>query len=617
MEFTWQHPHYLWIGPALFVAVLLSAVLFHRWRRRIWRILGLSTQGTVLSEAPMGTARFFTRYTLLGLALLFLGLALANLQMGTQTQTVERQGSDVVFVLDASLSMLAEDIAPNRLEKAKMLISRSIDALGGDRVGIIAYAGSPYPALPITTDYAAAKMALNSLSPSQMPSQGTNLAAALDYAFDYFSPESPAGRTIVVLTDGEDHEGLGAGILPDFAVNTLLVGLGTSKGGPIPVRKMSTGVQYKKDTKGEVVITRRDQNMLNQLAAELNSTYADGNRTESALEAIAQRINSEEKAQLEEQISVDYQDQFQWFLFPALVLFSLYLLLSPTVGKAKVSPRALALAAFLLGSAAASGQELQRYQEAMRAGHEAYSSGDFERALELFDSAAVAQPDSAEALYNVGNALQALGEYDKALEAYSNLQNRLQGSPAERSLLSDAFYNSGNVHFQQERYEEAVEAYKQSLRSGPNRSDALYNLSQAIRKRAQQQQEQQEEQQDQEQQDKEQPEDQQESDNKNDEKQEENQENQDQKKPEDQQDQSGEGDEGDQNREDQNNPDEGEPEEGKEKNEPKEGGEAKVQMTPEEIQGLLEAVQRAEQGTAEKVNAKNAKGTKKGGEKDW
>ncbi len=331
MEFTWQHPEYLWIGPALFFAVLLATVFFHRWRRSIWRLLGVDTQGSELSEAPLGTARLFTRHALLASALLFVGLALANLQMGTQKQTVERQGSDVVFVLDASLSMLAEDIAPNRLEKAKMLISRTIDGLGGDRIGIIAYAGSPYPALPITTDYAAAKMALNGISPGQMPSQGTNLAAALEYAYDYFNPESPAGRTIIVLTDGEDHEGLGSSILPNFSVNTLLVGLGTSKGGPIPVRKLSTGVQYKKDQAGEVVITRRDQSTLNSLAAELESTYADGNRTDATLEAIVQRIEGSEKALLEEEVQIDYQDQFQWFLLPALALLFLYLLLPPTV----------------------------------------------------------------------------------------------------------------------------------------------------------------------------------------------------------------------------------------------------------------------------------------------
>ena len=197
----------------------------------------------------------------------------------------------------------------------------------------------------------------------------------------------------------------------------------------------------------------------------------------------------------------------------------------------------------------------------------------------------------------------------------------MQGDPYGRGLLSDALYNSGNIHYQNQRYAEAAEAYKQSLRHQPNRTDALYNLSKAVRKmqsaqEPQEQEQQQDDEQEQEQEQKE-PEQQEESDQKNEEKQEENQDNQEQKKPEDQQDQSGEGEDGENDRDTQSDPKDGEQDKGKEQNEPKEGGEAKTQMTPEEIQGLLEAVQRAEQGTAEKVNAKNAKGTKKSGEKDW
>ena len=174
MEFKWQHPEYLLLGPALFIMVLIASILFHQWRKKAWNILGLDTKKKQPVSTRFGSMRFFTRHVLLALALVFFGLALANLQMGSQKQTINRKGADVVYALDVSRSMLAEDIAPSRLEKAKLLISKSLDGLGGDRVGIIAYAGSAYPALPITTDYAAAKTALQAASPDAVPSQGTN-----------------------------------------------------------------------------------------------------------------------------------------------------------------------------------------------------------------------------------------------------------------------------------------------------------------------------------------------------------------------------------------------------------------------------------------------------------
>ena len=234
MEFKWQHTEWLYAAPLLLLVVIISAVFFQRWRHKVWRILGLSDRSQHASAA-LSKARFYTRYTFLAVAVAFLCISLANLQMSGQTTQVKRQGADVVFALDVSRSMLAEDLTPSRLEKAKLLISRTVDQLGGDRVGIIAYAGSAYPALPITTDYAAAKMALRAASPDAVPSQGTNLAAALAYATDYFNPASPAGRFVIVLTDGEDHEDLTAGSAdPALPVQTMLVALGTTSGGPIP-----------------------------------------------------------------------------------------------------------------------------------------------------------------------------------------------------------------------------------------------------------------------------------------------------------------------------------------------------------------------------------------------
>ena len=609
MEFKWQHPEYLLLGPALFIMVLIASVLFHQWRKKAWNILGLDTKKKQPVSTRFGSMRFFTRHVLLAMALVFFGLALANLQMGSQKQTINRKGADVVYALDVSRSMLAEDIAPSRLEKAKLLISKSLDGLGGDRVGIIAYAGSAYPALPITTDYAAAKTALQAASPDAVPSQGTNLGAALDYAFGYFNPASPAGRFVVVLTDGEDHENLSQLSLPDFPVNILLVGLGSADGGPIPMTKGRNGTTYKKDKNGEVVITRRDDASLFSIGGEINAQYIDGNSTEQAVSKIASFISEGEKADISQEITLDYDHQFTWFLLPGIFLLFIYLLLPSRVGNPfKISSIAVLICTSLSFNSFAQGQDslittageklggsMHEYGQVMRKGIELVGKEDLTGAATTFVQASEMQPDAFEPIYNLGTTLGGLEMYEEAEgalnRAFENAQNKEQ--------KSDALHNLGNLWFDQERYEESIKAYKQSLINNPNKDDAIYNLSRALEKMMEQKEQDQE--QSKEQQDKEdqEPEDKKDQDS------------------QDQEDQNSENDSENTEQEDESDKaGEDSPKESDE-NTPKEGGESKATMTPEEIKGLLEAIQRAEEKTAEKVTAKKAKGNKTSGEKDW
>jgi Ca-activated chloride channel family protein len=622
MDFKWQHTEWLYAAPLLLLAIVVSAVLFQRWRQKAWQILGINDRSK-RTAASLSTARLYTRYAFLALAVAFLCLSLANLQMSGQTAEVKRQGADVVFALDVSRSMLAEDLTPSRLEKAKLLISRTVDQLGGDRVGIIAYAGSAYPALPITTDYAAAKMALRAASPDAVPSQGTNLAAALDYATEYFNPASPAGRFVIVLTDGEDHEDLAAGSAdPTLPVQTMLVGLGTTSGGPIPMRRTSRGTTYKKDNNGEVVITKRDLEKLSSIGRSLGATVVDGNNTDPALKAIQDFISGGDKADINEEIAINYESQFQWFLFPALLFLILYLLLPAHTGR-KVKGMWVILLLFV-SHPALHAQEVDSltitatedwsrhdYGKRIREGNENFENGDLSGAAQAFAEAATAEPDAFEPLYNLGSTLMAAGEAEQA----ANVLLKSAQNTEDPLTQSDALYNAGNAFMAAEKYQEAVGAYAESLRKNPSQKDAVYNLNRAVEqlKKQQQNEENQEQQDDQENQEKEDPK------NDQDEPQQENPEDDESKKDEPQDDQQGENDQGDQQQDEQQN-DQGEPqdEDGSgEKNSPKEGGEAKAKMTPEKIKGLLEAVQRAEEKTAEKMTAKKAKGKKKSGEKDW
>ena len=610
MDFKWQFPELLFVGPVLFITLIFFSLVFHNWRKKVWRTLGLAFSSSKLIKT-FGSVRFFTRHTFLALSLLFLGLSLANLQIGGQKQKVNRKGTDVVFALDVSRSMLAEDITPTRLDKAKLLISRTLDQLSGDRVGLVAYAGSAYPALPITTDYVAAKMALDAANPNTVPYQGTNLAAALEYAFNYFNPASAAGRFIIVFTDGEDHEKLDGLELPEFPVQILFVGLGTQSGGPIPIKRTRTGIIYKKDKKGEVVITRRDEKILSTLMKEIGANYIDGNRTDEAVKLIQDFILTGEQAAISEEIAIDYDPQFQWFIMPALLFLLLYVLLPSKIG----NPTKYGTLILLLAVTSVKAQNTDTLQSSpiVRAGsaHDYYRSikegnkmaqenNSITASQEFLNSTAI-DPKGFEGWYNLGSSLLKEGKVDEAKNALNESLSRTQN----KDKISDALYNLGDAAFDQEAYEEALNYYKESIIQNPSRTDAQYNYNRAYERLMQQQQQKEEEQESKEEQG--------EKDAPKSDKEDSQDQSPDDDKAEKKENQSGKnGDQDEENKDKQ-----GDPEDNNEGKKEEENGASHGNMTPEEIKGLLEAIQRAEEKTAKKANTKNAKGKKKSGEKDW
>ena len=247
----------------------------------------------------------------------FLVLSLANPKMGTKLKTVKREGVDVVFALDVSKSMLAEDIAPNRLEKAKQIISKTIDKLGSDRVGIIIYAGNSYPLLPITTDHAAAKMFLQNAGPDMVSSQGTAINEALNLAKTYYNNDEQTNRFLMIISDGEDHQEETATVAENMAkegIKVFSIGVGTEKGGPIPMKVNGSLLGYKKDRKGETVITQRKPEVLEAVANVAGGKYIDGNKTEKPVDFIEKLISNAQKSEFETKQFSDYKDQFQWFI---------------------------------------------------------------------------------------------------------------------------------------------------------------------------------------------------------------------------------------------------------------------------------------------------------------
>jgi len=257
------------------------------------------------------------KIVVIAIGLSFLIIAMVNPKMGTQLKTIKREGVDIVFALDVSKSMLAEDIAPNRLEKSKQIITKIVDKLGSDRVGIIIYAGSAYPLLPITTDHASAKMFLQNAYPDMVSSQGTAINEALKLAKTYFDDDTQTNRFLFIISDGEDHEENSSAVAKEIlneGIITYTIGVGTNKGGPIPIKRNGKLLGYKKDKEDEVVITKLGVETLKGIAQNGKGKYIYGNNTSKTVDVIEELLLKADKKEFETKQYSDYKDQFQWFI---------------------------------------------------------------------------------------------------------------------------------------------------------------------------------------------------------------------------------------------------------------------------------------------------------------
>ncbi len=305
---------YLFISIAILVVMYLWVSIWKRKKQREFAELSL------LKKLSPETSKFkpVLKITMVAVGLSFLIFALVNPKMGTQLKTIKRQGVDIVFALDVSKSMLAEDIAPNRLEKSKQIITKIVDKLGSDRVGIIIYAGNAYPLLPITTDHASAKMFLQNANPDMVSSQGTAINEALKLAKTFYDDDTQTNRFLFIISDGEDHEKnsskIAKEILENEGIRTYTIGVGTNKGKPIPIKRNGKFIGYKKDNKDEVVITKLHVETLKQIAKEGEGKYIYGNKTSKATEFVEDLLLKADKKEFETKQFSDYKDQFQWFI---------------------------------------------------------------------------------------------------------------------------------------------------------------------------------------------------------------------------------------------------------------------------------------------------------------
>ncbi|MEZ4809700.1 MAG: VWA domain-containing protein [Allomuricauda sp.] len=302
---------------AIIPVMVLAFFFLQIWKRKTQRQFADSR---LLRRLAPNKSTFKSALKLLFLlaGLTFLILGLVNPKIGTKLETVKREGVDIVFAVDVSKSMLAEDIAPNRLEKAKRLVSEIINQLASDRIGIIAYAGQAYPQLPITTDYGAAKMFLQGMNTDMLSSQGTAIDAAIELASTYYDDDEQTNRVLFIVSDGEDHSERSTIDAVELAtqngIRIFTIGVGKSKGAPIPIKRNGVVESLKKDNEGEVVITKLNEAILSEIASKGNGEYIDGSNTDSAVEYIKEQLDQMDKKEFEAKQFAEYKDQFQWFL---------------------------------------------------------------------------------------------------------------------------------------------------------------------------------------------------------------------------------------------------------------------------------------------------------------
>jgi Ca-activated chloride channel family protein len=335
--FKFENPIFFYAFALIPVCIAVYIWYIYRSKKNLKKLGDLNL---IMDLAPeVSKAKKTGKFILFLIGVSFLILGICNLQTGSKMKDVKREGADIMVCLDVSNSMLAQDLSPNRLERAKIAIENMINKLQGDRLGIIVFAGEAYVQLPITTDYGTAKLFLESINTKIVPVQGTNIADAINKAVESFGKDEGKNKAIVVITDGENNEDAQASAVDaaeeaakkNIVIHTI--GVGSETGVPIPNIIDGVVSGYKKDNAGNTVITKLDSKILQNISGATNGAYVQASSSDIGLDAILDKIAELDKKQLESKMYSDYEDQFQWFLGAALLFLMFESFLSERISK--------------------------------------------------------------------------------------------------------------------------------------------------------------------------------------------------------------------------------------------------------------------------------------------
>ena len=470
--FRFESPIYLYLLVLIPLLALIRYLSYRNQKKRL-RKFG---EPSLLKALMPDVSRFrpSVKFWILQGALALLIVMLARPQMGTKINHEKRVGIETIIAMDISNSMRAEDIVPSRLDRSKMMVENLVDHFTNDKIGLIVFAGDAFVQLPITSDYVSAKMFLSSIDPSMMASQGTDIARAIEMASHSFTQEEGIGKAIVVITDGEDHEG-GAVEAAEAAkkngMRVYVLGVGSTQGAPIPVP--GTG-NYMQDNTGNTVMSALNEDMCKQVAQAGGGAYIHVENNSAAQEQLDNELDKLAKKETSTAVYSEFDEQFQAFGVLALLLLILEICIfdrrNPLLKHVSLfGKRKVAIMLLFLTALSVTAQTDRQY---IRQGNKLFRMGDYPNAEVSYRKAIEQNPKNPQASFNLGNALMAQKKDSAAVTQFENA-SRLETNPLRKA---QSFHNIGVICQTHKMYGEAIEAYKSALRLNPNDDETRYNL---------------------------------------------------------------------------------------------------------------------------------------------
>ena len=490
--FRFEDPIYLYLLVLIPILALIRFVSYRNQRKRL-RKFG---DPELLKQLMPDVSRFRPSvkfWVLLG-ALALLIVMLARPQLGTKISHEKRVGIETIIAMDISNSMLAEDVVPSRLDRSKMMVENLVDHFTNDKIGLIVFAGDAFVQLPITSDYVSAKMFLSSISPSMMASQGTDIARAIDMATHSFTQEEGIGKAIIVITDGEDHEGgalEAAKAAKDMGMRVYVLGVGSVNGAPIPIS--GTG-DYMKDRTGNTVMSALNEDMCKQVAQAGGGAYIHVENNSAAQQQLDNELDKLSKKETSTTVYSEFDEQFQAVGILVLLLLIIEICIldrrNPLLKNLSLFKRVLLIIS-LISCFSPLTSNAQTDRQYIRQGNKLFHSGDYPNAEVSYRKAIEKNPKNPQAVFNLGNALMAQKKDSAAVVQFESA-SKLETNPLRKAK---AFHNMGVVCQSHKMYGEAIEAYKSALRLNPADDETRYNLVLCKHQQQKQQQNQQQNQQ--------------------------------------------------------------------------------------------------------------------------
>ncbi|MEP6584236.1 MAG: VWA domain-containing protein [Ginsengibacter sp.] len=464
-----QYIEYLLAFAAIPVIILLF-MLVTRWKKKAAKKIGDPVLVKQLT-ANYSSKKFSFKFVLFSLAFALCIVAVAGLVIPDGKQKVNRKGIDLMFALDVSKSMLAQDIKPNRLERAKQVITNIINNSPDDRIGLVVFAGRAYLQMPMTIDHAAARMYLSSASPDDIPTQGTVISQALKMSGAAFNPKDKTYKAIILLSDGEDHDKDALKVVKQLTGDGIMIntiGIGSAQGAPIADPETNS---YKIDEKGDVVISKLNEQELSNIAAKGNGIYEHYTTTQSVVSGIKNKLAGIGETVITDKSFDSYRQFFQYFLAAAFIFLIIEFFISEKkkISK-KVTVASLSLLLMFNYSFA------QDTKNAILKGNDAYKNNDFDKAEVYYGDAQKMDEKNTTASYNIGNVFYRKEKTDEAVNAFDNTITNSK----ENSIKQKAFYNKGVSYQKANKLPECILAYKNALLLNPADEDARQNLERAL-----------------------------------------------------------------------------------------------------------------------------------------